>query len=68
MENHLKRKLTIFKSVKMKRLIELLILVCFITYFIGDIFYSRVIEKNWKVYNGEYPKKLKSHLTELTLS
>ena len=57
MENHLKRKLTIYKSAKMKRLIELLILICFITYFIGDIFYSRVIEKNWKVYKGEYPEK-----------
>ena len=39
-----KPKFTIYKSVKMKRLIELLILVCFKTYFIGDIFYSLVIE------------------------
>ncbi len=41
----------------MKRFIEIFILALFIIYFVGDIFYSRVIERNWKVKQGEYHEK-----------
>ncbi len=41
----------------MKRFIEIFILVSFIAYFVGDIFYSRVIERNWKINQGDYPEK-----------
>ena len=41
----------------MKRFIEILVLVSFFSYLIGDIFYSRVIEKNWNIKQGQYPEK-----------
>ena len=41
----------------MKRFIEILVLVSFLSYLICDIFYSRVIEKNWKIKQGQYPQK-----------
>ena len=41
----------------MKRFIEILILALFVIYFVGDVFYSRVIERNWKIKQGEYPEK-----------
>ena len=41
----------------MKRFIEILVLVSFFSYLVGDIFYSRVIEKNWNIKQGQYPEK-----------
>ena len=41
----------------MKRFIEILVLVSFFSYLTGDIFYSRVIEKNWNIKQGQYPEK-----------
>ena len=41
----------------MKRFIEIFILALFVIYFVGDVFYSRVIERNWKIKQGEYPEK-----------
>ena len=52
----------------MKRFIEILVLVSFFSYLVGDIFYSRVIEKNWNIKQGQYPEKMKLHLEVILLN